>query len=438
MGVIMKDTCICWMKKTIDKIAYDNLHDGSSSYDLDNNFREVLDKLLKDFNRSFPEGFTELLKRSSYDGNDTSKAKWKYVHSKLKSIGVTVDDSHRKTIQNWINGKNIPHTNNEKTNKTRDRIFQICFALSVSIDDVNWFFNRVLFERGFNCHRMEEAVYYYCLKEHCNYEHAQQLISEIQAFPEPETPNTEIVYTREIQQQLDDFNTDEELKQYFRKNKWTFRGNLVNQFAKKRINELLERIQGKKTDRKIIKNIIDGKSFEISGCGLVVRKTLNEELYVLDTLTKKERKELFKPLSRSWLSSNSITLKTILTRPESEEYMRTKEINLPEKGRQNFPSQSVYSALTKKEDNGKLGIDTSTNYESIRKYLILLQFYDFWCLNDEMNTYNKYLEYLDRINDLLVECGYDELYPENSYDCLFMLCSASEDPLGTLCNFLSL
>ena len=177
---------------------------------------EELKKLVNEFNRTFSDGLSLLLKYSSYDGDlNNLEEKRAFIRAKLKSIGSSKDE---KTIFNWLKGATEPDANE----KTRDRIYRLCFALSVSTDVVNWFFNHVYFQRSFNCRRLEEAVYYYCFKNNYDYEHAQQLISEIQTFPKQEVPDPDaIFYTTEIQQQLDHCSTDEDLKQYFRTNKWT-------------------------------------------------------------------------------------------------------------------------------------------------------------------------------------------------------------------------
>lgn len=129
---------------------------------------EELKKLVNEFNRPFSEGLTTLLKHSPYDGGlDNIKEKRTFIRARLKSIGASSDE---KTIFNWLNGTSQPNAN-EADDKTRDRIYRLCFALPVSFDDVDWFFNHVYLQRSFNCRRMEEAVYYYCFKNSYDYGH---------------------------------------------------------------------------------------------------------------------------------------------------------------------------------------------------------------------------------------------------------------------------
>ena len=90
------------------------------------------------------------------------------------------------------------------------------------------------------------------------------------------------------------------------------------------------------------------------------------------------------------------------------------------------------------------GIDASKNYDAIRKLLILLKFYQFWCIHDKLHPFRlpadgeiRYETYLYETNNLLMECGYNSLFEGNCYDALFMLCSGSAAPLETLRNFLA-
>ena len=436
----MKHTHTRFVQSKVNEINNENLSSLDFIHDLGDNTEE-LKKLVNEFNRTFSEGLTLLLKYSSYDGDlKDLEEKRAFIRKKLKSIGASKDE---KTIFNWLKGATEPDANE----KTRDRIYRLCFALSVSTDIVNWFFNHVYFQRSFNCRRIEEAVYYYCFKNNHDYEHAQLLISEIQTFPKQETPDPDtIFYTTEIQQQLDDCSTDEDLKQYFRTNKWTFQENQANQRAEKELRELLEKIQGKETDRAIAEKVKSGEmkydkdSSEIADCGLIVQEVLSlNEPHKHDIKGNPDPHSLLNCLlCGNDISSTSIMLKCIYGRLGSAEDIYTEEIDLPAKRRENFPSEKVFSDLHLQ----KGGLYASKNYDAIRKCLILLTFYQFWCEyklhSSDFPSDNKtlYEMYESTTNDYLTNCGYDILNPVNSYDRLFMLCSGSATPLEAFRNFL--
>lgn len=439
MEVIMEHTYTRLVQSKVDEIKNENYSSPDFIHDLGDNTEE-LEKLVNEFNRPFSEGLTLLLKYSSYDGNlNDLEEKRAFIRMKLKSIGASKDE---KTIFNWLKGVTEPDANE----KTRDRIYRLCFALSVSTDVVNWFFNHVYFQRSFNCHRIEEAVYYYCFNHNYSYEHAQQLISEIQTFPEQEVPDPDAVfYTTEIQQQLDYCCTDEDLKRYFRTNKWTFQENQANQRTQKVLCVLLEKIQGKETDRVIAEKIKEKKityveDREIADCGLIIQEVLSLDEPHLNIEDESDSHSLLNCLLRgNDISSTSIMLKCIYGKLGSEEDIRTKKIHLPAKGRENFPSEKVFSDLRLQKEE----LYASKNYDAIRKCLILLTFYQFWCEykldfskfpDDNKELYDMYES---GTNDYLTECGYDILNPVNSYDRLFMLCSGSATPLETFRNFLS-
>ena len=440
----MEHTYTRLVRSKVDEINNENLSDDYFIHDLgDSDNTEELIKLVNEFNRPFSEGLILLIKGSSDNTFDNLDEIIEYVKLKLKPIAISDD---KKNILGWLKGK-VEHP--KAGEATRDRIYRLCFALSVPLDDVNWFFNHVYFQRSFNCRRIEEAIYYYCFKNNYDYGHAQQLISEIRAFPEQKSQNTEAtVYTTEIQKQLDTCSTDEELKQYFRKRKWTFQENQANQRAMYELREFLENIQGKETDRAVakkIKKIRTGKSKDVepetTGCGLIVQEILaldephEEPCKGIDPKTKTDKHEtdslLNQLLDGNVLSSLSTMLKCIYGKD-----IHMENINLPSKRRENFPTPEGLSKLLKG------GSCTSSNYDAIRKCLILLQFYEFWCEyklapskfpEDAIDVYETYLS---EANDCLASCGYDKLYPGNSYDRLFMLCSGSSTPLEAFRTFL--
>ena len=77
-------------------------------------------------------------------------------------------------------------------------------------------------------------------------------------------------------------------------------------------------------------------------------------------------------------------------------------------------------------------LSTSKSYDSIRKLIILLDFYRFW-VNAKLNSETEYYKtldedklteiYIEEANNCLYDCGYEDLYAGNPYDWIF-LCSA--------------
>ena len=121
-------------------------------------------------------------------------------------------------------------------------MFQICFALSATFSDTKWFFHHVYFDRNFNCHCIEEAVYYYCILNRLPYARAQELITVINSYPEIEKPdNSNTVYTQDIINFMENCSSEEQLLHYFKENKYVFRH--WNQTALRQIHAMLALIQ---------------------------------------------------------------------------------------------------------------------------------------------------------------------------------------------------
>ena len=65
----------------------------------------------------------------------------------------------------------------------RDTAFQLCFAFGLDGSDTDEFFRRVYTrERSFDCHRVQEAVYYFCLNHGLSYANAQDICRQL---PQP-------------------------------------------------------------------------------------------------------------------------------------------------------------------------------------------------------------------------------------------------------------
>lgn len=108
-----------------------------------------------------------------------------------------------------------------------------------------------------------------------------------------------------------------------------------------------------------------------------------------------------------------------------------KNADIPYIVKNNFPSKKVMSDIL---DESKISV--SQSYDSIRKVIILLDFYIFWVcvkigITDVSNLDNDdlYSLYCDEANEQLHQCGYEDLYAGNPYDWIFLCASKSNDPL---------
>lgn len=381
--------------------------------------------------RSFSEGLTILIRKYGYNGNKNAvEEKTKFILEKFSSISASIEE---KTVQDWFSEKRRPGLNLV----SRDRMFQLCFALSASLEDIAWFFGHVYFDREFNCHTVKEAIYYYCLSRQLPYAHAVKLLSVAENLHHQEKDDyaSADMFTQMIQNHIDQCTSDKELLDFLTNNRHIF--DQWNKKALQIIDRLLSLIRGKSSDKAVIEAVCKLKKRplkkEVECCGLVVQ----EYLLSFDG-------ERFDYISGKSITSIDFMLERILMINSG----LVKEAPVPDIVRRNFPSKKTFSDILGKASESsssdiRIKGQTSTSYDSIRKCLILLVFYKFWVsitlkkLNQEkisVSSKELFDAYRDETDDILAECGYHELFIGNPYDWLFLWASKTDNPLDTLRN----
>ncbi len=386
----------------------------------------------------FSRGLTKLLQEYGYQGSEEDpQEKAEYLWNQLKPIwqlhrqfGFVPKPPTKTTIQNWFQ---YDQSRPSLTENSREHMFQICFALSVSLEDVNWFFHKVYLGRSFNCHTEREAVYYYCFSNQLPYERAQEFIEIIKRFPQ-KAPNAakKKVFTEKIIERLKCCRSDEEFLHYFERNKDVF--DKWNITASEHMQRRLAEIKGEESDKETLqscKNIYSVslrklllEELKQNRCGLVIQE------HLINVIQRKSD-DLF---GKTITSANFMLDRILLTQEGIP-----KEADIPAGIRINFPSKSTFSRISPKK-SGK-----SVSYDSIRKCLILLEFYHFWVsilreeiLNPDSQTANDaFDQYCRETNDMLHSCGYGDLFPGNPYDWLFLWASSTEAPLDSLRSLIS-
>ena len=157
--------------------------DGISFAD-DYNFIDKIIEVGKSF-RPFSEAMDAFICAHGYDKeiNDTE--------AKVDFIKKTFRDAKMKPppgIENWYEkGKDIK----------RKTGYQICFAFGLDKNETDDFFKRIFAkERGFDCHDIDEAIYYYCLCHGLSYAEVQKIRGQIHEAPKSEQKANEVVYMR--------------------------------------------------------------------------------------------------------------------------------------------------------------------------------------------------------------------------------------------------
>ena len=383
--------------------------------------------------RNFDEGLCQIIFQKDFIGDKNNPYEIaNYLISKLRAINSTIEDS---TVLSWfISTPSKTYKSRPKIEPgSRLKIYEICFALNLSFDETVWFFEHVYYDRPFNCHTIEEAVFYYAFKHNINYSKAKAIINEIYSTHSSfVSNNVETNYTQFIQDNLDNFNSIDELKLFLSANKDDF--NHWNQSALTTLNFLVSQLIGlpsSKNDIDTLKRTLKRSSstiFKINvddykHCGLLIQEIIfdaqsqtNEpvSLYILDTINNKNTRKNTFILERLLCTSSGLK----------------KNIQIPYIVRNNFPSKKTFSDILSKEK-----ISISKSYDSIRKAIILLDFYYFW-INVKLDTQSQLKHdelihiYRDEADNSLYNCGYNKLYEGNPYDWIFLCSIQNKEPLA--------
>lgn len=348
----------------------------------------------------------------------------------------TIPDAVRKNIDNWLSGKNLP-----SSNKTRDLLFKICFALNLSFDETEWFFNHLCFQRSFNLHSKNEIVYYYCFNNNLNYKKARILISKLETLePLDCYDNTINLFTQQVTDILSTIHSDEELIEFYKYHYDFVSSNKINRGAVDEYKKLYQKLKPNTSDdlvRTTIKSFIDGNKSElqltICDCSPFICEQLEKIITKGDSsliITEAEftnDKNLFKSIQEIYdffanqsIFKNSFLLRCIYGSHDID----VEKITF-------FPSVKTLSDLSEKK------LYSTTNYHALRECLILFYFFDYWLdVPNEIPSYTFYETFKFELNDILLTCCYEPLYSGNAYDRVFLICSRSEDPITTFRTFI--
>lgn len=384
--------------------------------------------------RPFDEGLTEILQKVNFRG-DLSNAyeKTAFLMEKLSAINSKIT---RKTVLSWFNGERRPKIEPS----SRPKMYEICFALNLNLEQVQWFFHHVYYDRMFNYHVISEVVYYYAFMKNVSQDAANKIIAEIEAAPTKKIVEGEVVYTQLIKNRVTTFETVDELKEFLIQNKNSFA--TWNKSALYKIQMLFTEIVG---DEKICKDIVQQlkrtvaknrnsniffSEDKINKCGLLLRYICQRAQVDKNSGGKYVANEIDDAISGKNLFSHTFVLDNFLGMLSGIE----KAVDVPYILKNNFPAKKILSDVL---DENKISV--SKSYDAIRKTLILFHFYDFWYkinLGEAKNLEPEEIEnlpeiYREEIDATLVQCGYDRLFAGNPYDWLFLCSANSKDPIDS-------
>lgn len=385
--------------------------------------------------RPFHEGLTELLKRIGYSGNlENPDTKAEYLISQLKNIHSTIEP---ETVYAWFHGTHRPKVEPG----SRNRMYELCFALNLSVEQVTWFFEHIYHDRSFNCHTITEAVYYYCFLHQLPYDTAKEAIKTVNAAPDPVKNNGPKLHTQFIRTQINTFMSIEELTTYLSNNKDAF--SHWNVTALEDIQQWYQELIGPEETKPVVdrfkktlsKLLSDGASYakitekcesmknDISHCGLIIRNLYQDCL--------NSSIEEVEGVSEILSGKNTFKMAFVVNYFLATQKGLGKSREIPYIVKNNFPSKKVFSDVLNEDKS-----HTSQSYDAIRKTYILLKFFHFWyqIKLDIPGTEDYKAEELpkifrDEIDSALYRCGYQPLFAGNPYDWIFLCSSYSHKPI---------
>lgn len=274
----------------------------------------------------------------------------------------------KKTLKRWLEGQ-VP--NGEE--RSRENVYKLCFALGFNETTTAEFFFKGYLERPFNFKKVNECVYYYCLKNGISYEEAQRIIAEAEKKSsknaQPEYGNT--IAIGNVISQID---TQGDLVSYLVENNIT--AMQTNVSGRNKVEELKEKCL----------ESIESKSVD----------NLLNEIYGFDARSKDFKEE------------KDITIR---------------ESRFPKQIKTNFPQRQQLENIR----NGKGSND------SIRKAILMLEFFYYFKKTGSASDPD---EFVDELNTILIDCGYEELYWRNPYDWMIGYSAYSPNPLDELKNLI--
>lgn len=378
--------------------------------------------------RGFDEALTSFMEEYGYKGDlADASAKAQFLREKFKTANVKPP----RDFKEWF------EPNKKIARKTA---FQICFAFNLGVDETNNFFRCVQFERGFDCHTISEAVYYFCMRNGLSYTEAQEIIDRIPVPKKVKTiSNREVLYTGTIIEYINGIDDKEKLIQYIIDNINDFQYN--NATAIKYIQELWSEIsktdglaaqEGTIIDRtynrfeeRHRKGVTDTRSTEV----------ITEEIRQQEQEVKPDDYVVAGLDASTWIIfSQIIGLANYQEREYATKYDRSLSSVLSEN--KLMPLKAAYCFPSRQNIDKLIRGDLVGDDEIIRKMLIFLVFYTHWAKliiskNDAFYSakFSDAERCLDTINARLLDAGYPELYAGNPYDWLFKWALNDENPL---------
>ena len=359
----------------------------------DENFMEELLRVAQLF-RPFSVAMDEFLAGHGYAG-DIADVESKVAF--IRKVFARANMDAPREIREWFAGQPVK----------RDTAFQICFAFGLDGGETDEFFRRVYpRERSFNCHLVQEAIYYFCLNNGLTWADALDIQSRV-PLAGRQSAARDAVYTGSIIAELNGLESKAELISWLNENMDKFTGSNVTAYAT--IRRLWEQAAGPN--------------------GLLARERSEMLSEFLDDAAtgKKTKFRATDAGAKPWDAYLAIFQldKRNVGRLGTDRSIKPILEKLHEGAQDSFPDRQGIDRILRGEH---------VSYERVRKWLVLLTFYVWWAKKAvAKGGYEAEPGDADRcitsMNQYLIDSGYPELYVGNPYDWIFFYASKRYAPL---------
>ncbi|MFQ7001724.1 MAG: hypothetical protein ACLRRH_10645 [Clostridium sp.] len=284
----------------------------------------------------------------------------------------------------------------------RHKLFQISFALEMTIEETNMFLTKILCEQGYNFRNEEEIIYYFCRKNNISYNRATELIEIVSNIEDNKKLEDKDIYTKHFKKEVEAINSEEELLDYIKKNKHNFKG--FSKTAKEKFIEALNTALELAKLKENFKNMNKDKLEQVMLDGY----PRGEKKYGED---EKECRKEFESVKGSRIKD---ILDNITKRDKMDAIIKDKRaVTRKDLIFLNFFNRAVLSNGEERVvHNGKYG-------EESKYYFDLAQ-------NNPIENMKSFREEMD---DILMEVSMGKLYIPNRFDNFILLSLCYDKPL---------
>ena len=284
----------------------------------------------------------------------------------------------------------------------RHKLFQISFALEMTIEETNMFLTKILCEQGYNFRNEEEIIYYFCRKNNISYDRTTELIEIVSNIEDNKKLEDKDIYTKHFKKEIEVINSEEELLDYIKKNKHNFKG--FSKTAKEKFIEALNTALELAKLKENFKNMNKDKLEQVMLDGY----PRGEKKYGED---EKECRKEFESVKGSRIKD---ILDNITKRDKMDAIIKDKRaVTRKDLIFLNFFNRAVLSNGEERVvHNGKYG-------EESKYYFDLAQ-------NNPIENMKSFREEMD---DILMEVSMGKLYIPNRFDNFILLSLCYDKPL---------